>query len=82
MLTDVRTLKPHWRHHHQPPSESLTKSGGIVTIAVHIEGTYRFSQDELHQIKQLIAGKTQQQAIRILLGLPGIQGGIFDDHYN
>jgi hypothetical protein len=42
---------------------------------VHIEGTwiYQFSQQELQRIKRLIANKTPAQAVRILLGLPGIQ---------
>jgi hypothetical protein len=34
---------------------------------------YWFSQQELEQIRQLIAAKTQPQAVRILLGLPEIQ---------
>jgi len=48
---------------------------GRASIAVTVDGTwtYQFSQQELWRIKQLVVGKTQQQAIRILLGLPGIQ---------
>ncbi len=48
---------------------------GRASIAVTVDGTwtYQFSQQELQWIKQLIAGETQQQAIRVLLGLPGIQ---------
>ena len=44
-------------------------------MTVHIEGTwmYQFSQQQLQRIKQLVAGKTAPQAVRILLGLPGIQ---------
>ncbi len=47
----------------------------VANLTVHIEGMwmYQFSRQELQWIKQLIAGKTQQQAIRILLGLPGIR---------
>ena len=47
----------------------------VASLTVHIEGMwmYQFSQQELQWIKQLIAGKTQQQAIHILLGLPGIR---------
>lgn len=48
---------------------------GRASIAVTIDGTwtYQFSQQELWRIKQLVAGQTRQQAIRILLGLSGIQ---------
>ncbi len=47
----------------------------VASLTVHIEGTwmYRFSQQELQQIRQLIAGKIPPQAVRILLGLTGIQ---------
>jgi hypothetical protein len=48
---------------------------GRASIAVTVDGTwtYRFSQQELWRIKQLVAGQTHPQAMRILLGLPGIQ---------
>ncbi len=47
----------------------------VARMTVHIEGTglYQFSQQELQRIRQLLAGKTSSQAVRILLGLPGIQ---------
>jgi hypothetical protein len=47
----------------------------VAGITVHIEGTwmYQFNQQELERIRQLVAGKTSPQAVRILLGLPGIQ---------
>lgn len=47
----------------------------VTSLTVHIEGMwmYQFSQQQIQRIKQLIAGKTQPQAVRILLGLPGIQ---------
>ena len=47
----------------------------VARLTVNIEGTwmYQFSQQELQRIRQLIAGKTQPQAVRMLLGLPGIQ---------
>ena len=47
----------------------------VARMNVHIEGTglYQFSQQELQRIRQLLAGKTSSQAVRILLGLPGIQ---------
>ena len=47
----------------------------VAGITVHIEGMwmYQFSQQELQRIRQLIAGKTPPQAVRLLLGLPGIQ---------
>src|SRR5258708_29946605 len=53
---------------------------GRASIAVTVDGTwaYQFSQQELWRIKQLVAGQTQQQAIRILLGLPGIQRAIIE----
>ena len=34
---------------------------------------YQFSQQQLQRIKQLVAGKTPSQAVRILLALPGVQ---------
>jgi hypothetical protein len=48
---------------------------GVASLTVHIEGMwiYRFNQQELQRIRQLVAGKTASQAVRILLGLPGIQ---------
>jgi hypothetical protein len=47
----------------------------VASLTVHIEGMlrYQFSQQELQRIRQLIAGKTPAQVVRILLGLPGIQ---------
>jgi hypothetical protein len=47
----------------------------VASLIVHIGGMwmYQFSQQELQRIRQLVAGKTAPQAIRILLGLPGIQ---------
>ncbi len=47
----------------------------VADMTVHIEGTwmYQFSQQELQRIRQLIAGKTPPQAVRMLLGLPGMQ---------
>src|SRR6266566_7712270 len=47
----------------------------VASMTVLIEGTglYHFSQQELQRIRQLIAGKTPPQALRMLLGLPGIQ---------
>jgi hypothetical protein len=48
---------------------------GVASLSVHMEGMwmYRFSQQELQRIRQLVAGKTPPQALRLLLGLPGIQ---------
>ncbi len=48
---------------------------GVTSLTVHIEGTwmYQFSQQQIKRIRQLVAGKTASQALRILLGLPGIQ---------
>lgn len=47
----------------------------VASLTVHLEGTwmYQFSQQHLQSIKQLVAGKTGRQAVRILLSLPGIQ---------
>ncbi len=47
----------------------------VASMNVHIKGTgiYQFSQQELQRIRQLIAGKTPPQAVRMLLGLPGMQ---------
>jgi len=47
----------------------------VANMTANIEGMwmYRFSQQELEQIRQLIAAKTQPQTVRILLGLPEIQ---------
>jgi hypothetical protein len=47
----------------------------VASLTVHIEGMwlYRFNQQELQRIRQLVAGKTASQAVRILMGLPGIQ---------
>jgi len=47
----------------------------VARMTVHIEGTglYQFSQQELQRIRQMIAGKTSSLAVRVLLGLPGIQ---------
>jgi hypothetical protein len=47
----------------------------VARMNANIEGTwiYQFSQQQLQRIKQLIAGKTPSQAVRILLGLPEIQ---------
>jgi hypothetical protein len=47
----------------------------VARMTVHIEGTcmYQFSQQEFQRIRQLIAGKTSSLAVRVLLGLPGIQ---------
>lgn len=47
----------------------------LAGITVHVEGTwmYQFSQQELERIRRLVAGQTSPQAVRILLGLPGIQ---------
>jgi len=47
----------------------------VASLTVHIEGMwmYWFSQQELQRIRQLVAGKTPPQALRVLLGLPGIQ---------
>jgi baseplate J-like protein len=47
----------------------------VAYLTVQIEGTsmYQFSQQQLQRIKQLIAGKTPPQAVRILLALPGVQ---------
>jgi hypothetical protein len=47
----------------------------VASLTVHAEGrwTYQFSQQQLQRIKQLVASKTPPQAVRILLGLPGIQ---------
>ncbi len=47
----------------------------MASLSVHLEGRwmYQFSQQQLQRIKQLVAGKTPPQAVRILLGLPGIQ---------
>jgi hypothetical protein len=53
----------------------IDQKRGVASLTVHIEGTwmYQFSQRELQRIRQLVAGKTPPQALRILLGLPGIQ---------
>lgn len=47
----------------------------VASMTVHIKGTglYQFSQQELQRIRQLIAGKTPPQAVRVLLSLPGMQ---------
>src|SRR5438270_2045274 len=47
----------------------------VANMTANIERMwmYRFSQQELEQIRQLIAAKTPPQAVRILLGLPEIQ---------
>ncbi len=47
---------------------------GIATMSVRVEGTwtYEFSQDELQQIKRLVAGSTPRQAQLTLLRIPGI----------
>jgi hypothetical protein len=47
----------------------------IIHLSLRIEGRwmYQFSQQELQRIRQLIVGKTPPRAIRLLLGLPGIQ---------
>ena len=48
---------------------------GIATIAFRAVGTwsYQFSQDELQQIKYLVAGNTPRQAQLTLVRVPGIQ---------
>ena len=53
----------------------IDQKRGIASLTVHMEGMwmYQFSQQEIQRIRQLVAGKTPAQAIRILLGLPGIQ---------
>jgi hypothetical protein len=53
----------------------IDQKRGVASLTVHIEGTwmYRFSQQELQRIRQLVAGKTAPQALRVLLGLPGVQ---------
>ena len=47
----------------------------VANMTANIEGMwmYQFSQQQIRWIKRLIAGKTPPQAVRILLGLPGIQ---------
>jgi hypothetical protein len=47
----------------------------VAGLTVQIKGisVYQFSQQQLQRIKQLVAGKTPSQAIRILLALPGVQ---------
>jgi hypothetical protein len=49
---------------------------GIASLTVHGEGIGMcyFSQQELQQFVQLVAGKTPLEALHILLGLPGIGG--------
>jgi VCBS repeat-containing protein len=53
----------------------IDQKRGVASLTLHIEGTwmYQFSQQQIQRIRQLVAGKTPPQALRILLGLPGIQ---------
>jgi hypothetical protein len=53
----------------------IDQRGKVASLTVNIEGRwiYQFSQQQLQGIKQLIVGKTPSQAVRILLGLPGVQ---------
>jgi hypothetical protein len=53
----------------------IDQKRGVASLTVHMEGTwmYRFSQQQIQRIRQLVAGKTASQAVCILLGLPGIQ---------
>lgn len=53
---------------------------GIATMSVRVEGTwtYQFSQDELQQIKRLVAGKTLRQAQITLMQVSGIKKVIID----
>ena len=52
---------------------------GIATINIHVDATYvyQLSQAQKRHIINLIAGKTEQQALTTLLHLPGIQGAAF-----
>jgi hypothetical protein len=53
----------------------IDQKRGVANLTVHMEGMwmYQFGQQELQRIRQLVAGKTPSQTVRILLGLPGIQ---------
>ena len=53
----------------------IDQKRGVASLTVHIEGMwmYRFSQQQIKRIRQLVAGKTASQALRLLLGLPGVQ---------
>lgn len=56
-------------------SLTANQKQGIAIMSVRVEGTwsYQFSQDELQQIKRLVAGKTPRQAQLTLLRVPGIE---------
>jgi hypothetical protein len=58
----------------------IDQKRGVASLTVHMEGVwmYRFNQLELQRIRQFVAGKTPAQALRILLGLPGIQRGTIE----
>jgi hypothetical protein len=51
------------------------KTNGIAAIEVRVSGTwvYQVTQQEQQQIKSVIAAKTKQAALHILLSLPGIE---------
>lgn len=56
-------------------SLTANQKQGIAIMSIRVEGTwsYQFSQDELQQIKRLVAGKTPRQAQLTLLRVPGIE---------
>jgi hypothetical protein len=56
----------------------LNATTGIVALTCQGTGVYQLSQHEQNQLKKLIAGKSKQEALQLILHTSGIQGAFID----
>ena len=57
------------------PTTQSSHTGGKLSLQVRASGTwgYQFSEEQLHRLATLIAGKSTQETTALLLGQPGVR---------